>query len=190
MGSRSKDLLRFEHKTSFTSHLESALLVCSKKGSLSESHKPDPAQKPSITPVPKSQVVGKVKDFLGAMAEANKKLELDAKNNAQAFDMEVLNGNESEVIEIDLMLGVADLHTPEALAAAESAIAGNRPAIVVAGSSRETESDNSSDNSDCTEESDNGGNEDNETSCLRNVEKSKPGKDHTIGEGDQKSGQG
>ncbi|OMO74304.1 hypothetical protein COLO4_26627 [Corchorus olitorius] len=124
MGSTSKDLLRFEHNTSSTSPLESALLVCNKKDSSSECHKFDPAKKPTITPVPRSQVLGKVKDFLGIMAEANKRLELDAKNNSQAYDIEMLNGNESEVIEMDLMLGVTDLHTPEALAAAESAIAG------------------------------------------------------------------
>ncbi|XVF45806.1 hypothetical protein PTKIN_Ptkin02bG0236500 [Pterospermum kingtungense] len=65
------------------------------------------------------------------MVEANKRLELDAKNNSQAFDIEVLNGNESEVVEMDLMSGVADLHTPEAVAAAESAIVGNQPAITL-----------------------------------------------------------
>ena len=39
----------------FTCTTESTLLVCSKKDSLSESLKPDPARKPSITPIPKSQ---------------------------------------------------------------------------------------------------------------------------------------
>ncbi|KAK6254068.1 hypothetical protein QUC31_015788 [Theobroma cacao] len=179
MGSTSKDLLRFEHKTSSTSPLESALLVTNKKDSSAESR--DPAKKPSITPVPKSQLLGKVKDFLGVMAEANKRLELDAKNNSQAYDIAVLNGNESEVIEMDLMLGVADLHTPEAVAAAESAIAGNQPAITLAGSSSETESDDSSDDSnDDNEESNNDGNDDNETS--RKLEKSNTGKDHTVSE--------
>ncbi|XWS40350.1 hypothetical protein CRYUN_Cryun18bG0133500 [Craigia yunnanensis] len=176
MESTSKDLLRFEHKTSSTSPLESTLLVCSKKDSLSESHKPDPAKKPSITPIPKSQVLGKVIDFLGVMEEANKRLELDAKNNSQAYDIEVLNGNDSEVIELDLMLGVADLHTPEALAAAESAIAGNQPSITVAGSNSGTESD------DTSEESDNDSNDDIETSSPRKLEKSNISKDHTVSE--------
>ncbi|MBA0642739.1 hypothetical protein Goklo_027082, partial [Gossypium klotzschianum] len=157
MGSSSKDLLRFEHHKSSSSPLESALLVCKKKDSESQTHEPDPSKKPPFTPFPKSQVLGKVKDFLGVMAEANKRLELDAKNNSQAYDIEVLNGNDSEVIEMDLMLGVADLHIPQALAAAESAIAGNQPPIMVAGSSSssETESDDSSD-----EESDDDGNDD------------------------------
>ncbi|KAB2097741.1 hypothetical protein ERO13_A01G180500v2 [Gossypium hirsutum] len=68
-----------------------------------------------------------------------------------------------------LMLGVADLHTPQALAAAESAIAGNQPPIMVAGnsSSSETESDDSSD-----EESYDDGNDDKETSCPTEHEKS------------------
>ena len=80
------------------------------------------------------------------------------------------------------MLGVADLHTPEALAAAESAIAGNQPAIIVAGGSSGTESDDSSNDSDQNEEIDNDGNDDNETSSPRKLEKSNPGKDHTISE--------
>ncbi|KAH1122835.1 hypothetical protein J1N35_005995 [Gossypium stocksii] len=108
------------------------------------------------------------------MAEANKRLELDAKNNSQAYDIDVLNGNDSDVIEMDLMLGVADPHTPQALAAAESAIAGNQPRIMVAGnssSSSEMESDDSSD-----EESDDDGNDDKGTSCpteLKNPTQSK-----------------
>ncbi|TYJ50280.1 hypothetical protein E1A91_A01G195200v1, partial [Gossypium mustelinum] len=147
IGSSSKDLLRFEHNKSSSSPLECALLVCKKKDSEPQTHEPDPSKKPPFTPFPKSQVLGKVKDFLGVMAEANKRLELDAKSNSQAYDIEVLNGNDSEVIEMDLMLGVADLHTPQALAAVESAIASNQPPIMVAGnsSSSETESDDSSD---------------------------------------------
>ncbi|XP_022762225.1 uncharacterized protein LOC111308174 [Durio zibethinus] len=183
MGSTSKDLLRFEHKTSSTSPLESALLVCNKKDSLSESHKSNPTKKPNITSMPKSQVLGKVKDFLGVMSEANKRLELDAKNNSQAYDIEVLNGNHSEVIEMDLMLGVADLHTPEALAAAESAIAGNQPAIMLAGSSSSgTESDDSIDDTNHNEERDNDDTGDNETSSRRKLEKSDTGKDCNVNE--------
>lgn len=67
------------------------------------------------------------------------------------------------------MLGLADLHTPQALAAAESAISGNQPPTMVAGSSSssETESDDSTD-----EESDDDGNDDKETSCPTEHEKS------------------
>ncbi|GLT44316.1 hypothetical protein SLA2020_182210 [Shorea laevis] len=157
MANTSKDLLRFEHKNSSTSAIESALLVGRKKGSLSETREPDPDEKLVTAPVPKSQVLGKVKDFLGVISEANKRLELDAKDNAKAYDIEVLTGNESNVIEMDLMLGVADLNTPEAVAAAESAIAGNQPVIPLAASSSETESDDGSDNDDTdyNKESDN-----------------------------------
>ncbi|TYH88942.1 hypothetical protein ES332_D01G224000v1 [Gossypium tomentosum] len=184
MGSSSKDLLRFEHHKSSSSPLESALLVCKKKDSESQTHEPDPSKKPPFTPFPKSQVLGKVKDFLGVMAEANKRLELDAKNNSQAYDIEVLNGNDSEVIEMDLMLGVADLHTPQALAAAESAIAGNQPPIMVAGnsSSSETESDDSSD-----EESDDDGNDDEEASCPTEHETSNTVKEDAVREATGKS---
>ncbi|GMI70596.1 hypothetical protein HRI_000728900 [Hibiscus trionum] len=175
MGSSSKDLLRFEHNSCSSTPLESAVLVCKKKDDAC----PDAAKKPAIIHLPKSQVLGKVKDFLGVMAEANKRLELDAKNNSQAYDIEVLDGNDSEVIEMDLMLGVADLHTPEALAAAESAIAGNQRVISVSGGdSSGTESDDSSDESD---------GDGNGTSCPGKLEKSDTGKVEAVSEATGKS---
>ncbi|KAL5996652.1 hypothetical protein ACLOJK_007571 [Asimina triloba] len=75
------------------------------------------------------------------------------------YDIEVLTGNEKECIEMNLVLGVADLHTPEAVVGAESAMAGSRlihPSTIC------------SDSSD-SEDSDVDDNE--ETSCLK-------GKDH------------
>ncbi|KAJ4716082.1 DVA-1 polyprotein [Melia azedarach] len=124
MGGTSKDLLHLEHKHSSTPSLESTLLVCNRKGSHTKPKKPNRDEKPSCESVPKSQVLDKVKDFLGVISEANKRLQLDAKDSAQDYDIEVLTGNESEVIEMDLMLGITDLHTPEAVGAAEAAIAG------------------------------------------------------------------
>ncbi|VVA94929.1 unnamed protein product [Arabis nemorensis] len=59
------------------------------------------------------------------MAESNKKLEEKARKNPEACDIEAVKEDESEFIEMDLMLGVADLNTPEAVRAAEAAIAGN-----------------------------------------------------------------
>lgn len=80
------------------------------------------------------------------MAEANKKLEQEAEEgNSEAFDLEALTGNESQVIEMDLMLGVADLNTPEAVTAAESAIAGNGLAN---GSGNSSSDENDSDDED------------------------------------------
>ncbi|XP_052207356.1 uncharacterized protein LOC127811487 isoform X2 [Diospyros lotus] len=100
-------------------------------------------------------VMGKVKDFLGVLSEANERLQDDVMNNAKDYDIEMLTGNESEYIEMDLMLGVADLHTPEAIAAAESAIAGYQPTIsLAASSSSETESEASSDNSSDSDDDD------------------------------------
>ncbi|KAL4313471.1 hypothetical protein GQ457_01G015250 [Hibiscus cannabinus] len=153
MGSSSKDLLRFEHKSCSSSPLEFALLVCREKT------RPFQLMLPRNQPSP---------------------IFLKFKNNSQAYDIEVLNGNDSKVIEMDLMLGVADLHTPKALAAVEYAIAGNHSMTIVSGgdSSSGTESDDSSDGSDDTEESD----DDNETSCPREFEKSKMGKDNDVGE--------
>ncbi|CAJ2668495.1 unnamed protein product [Trifolium pratense] len=89
-------------------------------------------------------VLGKVKDFLGVMSEANKRLENDAKDHPEEYDIEELTGNESEVIEMDLMLGVADLHTPEAVAAAESAISGCQPVISLPADGSEIDSEEES----------------------------------------------
>ncbi|CAJ2668498.1 unnamed protein product [Trifolium pratense] len=89
------------------------------------------------------------------MSEASKRLENDAKLQAGTIEWPKLQQdhpeeydieNESEVIEMDLMLGVADLHTPEAeaeaeaVAAAESAISGCQPMISLAADGSEIDS--------------------------------------------------
>lgn len=89
-----------------------------------------------------------MKDFLGVISEANKSLQLSAKDKREEFNIEVLNGNESEYIEMDLMLGVAELHTPEAMAAAEAAIAGNQPVFDLPANGSSSESENSSSDDD------------------------------------------
>ncbi|KAJ6291041.1 hypothetical protein OIU76_023150 [Salix suchowensis] len=99
------------------------------------------------------QFLGKVKDFIGVISVANKRLQEDAKDNSEKFDIEMLTGNESEVVEMDLMLGIADLHTPAAVAAAESAIGNGHPLISLAASSSESESE-SEDTSDESESDD------------------------------------
>ncbi|WVZ69681.1 hypothetical protein U9M48_018429 [Paspalum notatum var. saurae] len=83
---------------------------------------------PPTFPLPKSQVIGKVKDFLGEIAKANQKLELDTQNKSpEEYDIEALTGNEKEYIEMDLLLGVADLHSEQAVEAAEATINGFPP---------------------------------------------------------------
>ncbi|KAJ8630989.1 hypothetical protein MRB53_024312 [Persea americana] len=94
-------------------------------------------------------VLGRVKDFIGVMAAANKRLQLDAQENSrEKYDIEVLNGNESNYIEMDLLLGVADLHTPEAVAAAESAIAGSVSTFPVSASSSGSDAEDTDDDDD------------------------------------------
>ncbi|XP_058201432.1 uncharacterized protein LOC131316169 [Rhododendron vialii] len=97
-------------------------------------------------------VLGKAKDFLGVFSEANKRLE----DNANNYDIEVLTGNESEYIEMDLMLGIADLHTPEALAAAESAIRGYQPVISLSTLSSSDDSSDDESTDDDTDDDDGG----------------------------------
>ncbi|WCJ33868.1 hypothetical protein M5689_015202 [Euphorbia peplus] len=155
MGSASRELLDLEHKTP-TSALESILLICN-KDCASNSKRPRPDGKPITTNVAKSQVLGKVKDFLGIMSEANKQLEQESKDNAKKYDIEELTGMESEVIEMDLMLGVADLHTPEAVAVAESAVSIGQPLVPLNSDSSESESEATSDD-DENDEADNDSN--------------------------------
>ncbi|BFG37906.1 hypothetical protein CerSpe_241800 [Prunus speciosa] len=42
-----------------------------------------------------SAVLGKIRDFLGVISEANERLEKDAKDNSKNYDIEALTGNES-----------------------------------------------------------------------------------------------
>ncbi|KAL0288846.1 UNVERIFIED_CONTAM: hypothetical protein Sangu_2640800 [Sesamum angustifolium] len=130
----------------FANFAESKLFVCKKDQPFSLPGAP--LERPAMVPIPKSQVLGKVKDFLGVISESNKKLLQEAKDNPENYDIEVLSGKESEVIEMDLMLGVADLHTPEAVAAAESAIAGYQPTMPLSESSSGSENEDSSNEDD------------------------------------------
>ncbi|KAF5960343.1 hypothetical protein HYC85_001553 [Camellia sinensis] len=133
--------------------------------------------------------MGKVKDFLGVMSEANQRLQNDAKDNVEDYDIEVLTGNESEYIEMDLMLGVADLHTPEAVSAAQSAIVGYQPVISLAASSSETESESSSDDSsdgDSEDDSDDDYNDDNATATPPKLKRAKSVEDDSSSESSKK----
>lgn len=158
MGKTNKDLLQFEHRDS-SSNIESALLVCGKQNH-KEQEKSFPKGKPLTSPVPTSNVLGRVKDFLGVFAEANQSLQNNAKDNPEEYDIECLKGGESEYIEMDLMLGVADLQTPEAVAAAEAAMEGNKTSIDLPCESSTSSSDDSSEDEDDNDLVDNGSSKD------------------------------
>lgn len=92
------------------------------------------------------------------------------------------------------MLGVADLHTPEAVTAAESAIAGNQPVISLAASSGTNSEDSSedSDDDDNSDEDDEGGdnddaNEDKSKCFPSKVKRSKTIKHEREASGNKKS---
>lgn len=149
MQSNNKDLLHLEAEAS---PLESKLLFCNRDAGIqSQNLKPELSdKKPDISSVPKSQVLSKIKDFLGVLSEDNKNLELAAMNNPQKYDIEALTGEESEYIEMDLMLGVAELHTQEVVSAAESAIAGYQPVINLATSDNDTDKSDEDELFDCS----------------------------------------
>ncbi|KAI3743157.1 hypothetical protein L1987_60862 [Smallanthus sonchifolius] len=155
----SQALLDLENNAQISSSKESALLFCKsgdddllkKLEAAKTKANARPDTKPTIAAPPPSLVMGKVRDFLGVMAESNKKLQQDAMNSKN-YDIEALTGDESEYIEMDLMLGVADLNTPEAVAAAESAIVGSQPIISLDANSSESESEDSSDDDSCSDE--------------------------------------
>ncbi|XP_055835019.1 uncharacterized protein LOC129903478 isoform X2 [Solanum dulcamara] len=153
MQSNNKDLLHLEAEGL---SLESKLLFCpSDGGSQSLNLKPELFdKKPEISSVPRSQVLTKVKDFLGVFLENTRKVELEAKKNPKKYDIEALTGEESEYIEMDLMLGVTELHTQEAVSAAEFAMASYQPVIDLA-TNNETESEDSSDEDDIQDSSTN-----------------------------------
>ncbi|KAL8474002.1 hypothetical protein ACS0TY_030740 [Phlomoides rotata] len=147
MAENSKELLKLEANSGTVTSaacLESKLFVCKKDRSFSASG--------ALPPLPKSQVLGKVQDFLGVISESNKKLLQDAKENPDSCDIEVLSGNESKYIELDLMLGIADLHTPEAVAAAESAIAGRHQPFPLSESNSGSDDEDSSDDDGTTKD--------------------------------------
>ncbi|XP_010415853.1 PREDICTED: uncharacterized protein C12orf45 homolog [Camelina sativa] len=152
-----KDLLKLElqNPSSSTSAMDSALLICTEKKKKNKKKQREeaapPSKPPTIAPVAKSQFLDKVKGFLGVMAEANKKLEQEAaEGNSEAFDIEALTGNESQVIEMDLMLGVADLNTPEAVSAAEAAVSGVGLATRGGDSSSDDDSESDAEEKECS----------------------------------------
>ncbi|KAL9267461.1 hypothetical protein AKJ16_DCAP24653 [Drosera capensis] len=119
----SQELLELERKD-ISSPTASILRICENETRVRDEVKKKKGEGRLVTaPAPRSEVLGRVKDFLGVLSEANKSLELNAKDNPKDYDIEVLNGDESKYIEMDLMLGIADLHTPDAVAAAEAAVA-------------------------------------------------------------------
>ncbi|TKY46946.1 hypothetical protein E2542_SST28997 [Spatholobus suberectus] len=190
MAERSKELLQLEHKGRSLSSLvafvcaESTLLVCdNKRESNTQTKGQPPAGTPLTSSVPPSQFLGKVKDFLGVMSEANKQLELDVKDHPEKYDIEELTRNESKVIEMDLMIGVADLHTPDAVAAAESAISNCPPVLPLAANESGSDSDeNSADDDNGDDEIESTGNEcddgNNSDKPVSLVQKSMSGKDN------------
>ncbi|KAF8008541.1 hypothetical protein BT93_K2262 [Corymbia citriodora subsp. variegata] len=154
MDSTSQELLKLENKSLSSPLIESTLFICKEKDSDSKRKQPPPNGRPLTSSVPTSQVLGKVKDFLGVLSQANEKLQVEVKDNPERYDIEVLNGNESEIIEMDLMLGVADLHTPEAVAAAESAVAGLPTLNPLAAGIGEMDSEDTTDDDDDDDDSD------------------------------------
>ncbi|CAO2165556.1 unnamed protein product, partial [Urochloa humidicola] len=101
---------------------------------------------PPTDPLPKSHVLGKVKDFLGEIAKANQKLQIDTQDKApEEYDIEALTGNEKEYIEMDLLLGVADLHSEQAVEAAEATMNGFQPSGIPFGCSSSDSEDDSDD---------------------------------------------
>ncbi|EMS57461.1 hypothetical protein TRIUR3_28201 [Triticum urartu] len=121
MGEPSKELLDLPSGPNPPSFIESLFAG-------REQHKGTRKAGPPTDPLPKSQVLGKVKDFLGEMAKANEKLQLDAQNKPpEEYDIEALTGNEKEYIEMDLILGVADLHSEQAVDAAEATMSSFPP---------------------------------------------------------------
>ncbi|KAK9904642.1 hypothetical protein M0R45_000534 [Rubus argutus] len=93
------------------------------------------------------------------MSEANEKLQLDAKDNPEKYDIEALTGDESQVINMECMLGM------------------ERNQISTEDSSSDEEEESSDDNED--DESDE---EDKKTSSPVKPKASKPDKNNSFSE--------
>lgn len=188
MGTTSKDLLQLEHKKPSISPLESTLLVCKNESLPSQTKKAQPDKKPITAPLSKSQLFGKVRNFLGVMSEANEKLQLDAKDNPEKYDIEVLTGDESQVINMECMLGMVDLLAPEAVAAAEAAVSGYHKPVAESSSGEESDISTEDSSSDEEEESsddnedDESDEEDKKTSSPVKPKASKPDKNNSFSE--------
>lgn len=101
-----------------------------------------------------SNVLTRVRAFLPVLDEANRKLTKAIKEKgAEEYAIEVLNGHEHEdasYVEMDLALGVTDLHTPAAISAAERLVGGR----VVHTTLSRNEEDSDSDDGNTDDESD------------------------------------
>jgi len=163
MSPTSKDLLHLESNLD-NSSFEKSLLVCKNASSIGNNSSSSCHGSLRTTAVPESQVLGKIKYFLQVMGEANYKLQKDIQDKGiRDYDIEVLKGEEEQYIEMDLALGVSELHTPEALAAAESVMAGQDQPLPISATS--DDSDSSSEgydysDSNCETEDDSNGNND------------------------------
>ncbi|KAG5562460.1 hypothetical protein RHGRI_005253 [Rhododendron griersonianum] len=153
MGESSKDLLNLEKK-------KSKLIVCKNDFVQTQNSNPKPPDgMPFTSSVPKSQDL----HLLNITSLEPLYVILDipvntmaSTDNANDYDIEALTGNESEYIEMDLMLGIADLHTPKALAAAESAIQGYQPVISLSTISSSDDSSDDESTDDDTDDDDGG----------------------------------
>lgn len=106
------------------------------------------------------------------MGEANHKLQKDIQDKGiKDYDIEVLKGEEEQYIEMDLALGVAELHTAEALAAAESAMAARDQTLPISATSNDSDSSSEgcdySDSSFKTEDDGNGDNDESDDDNAR-----------------------
>eukprot|EP00850_Spirogloea_muscicola_P011097 SM000067S20374 [mRNA] locus=s67:567345:569215:- [translate_table: standard] len=81
---------------------------------------------PTTRPMPPSAVLARLREFLPQMDNANQQLRESLQAGQQDdVNIEVLTSADGAPhIEMDLMLGLAELKTPEAVAAAEQALAG------------------------------------------------------------------
>ncbi|KAK3161296.1 hypothetical protein QOZ80_1BG0075320 [Eleusine coracana subsp. coracana] len=143
MGEPSKELLDLPSEPRPPSAFIESLLARQEQPKKKQDGKRKPG--PPTDPLPKSQVLGKVMDFLGEIAKANQKLQHDAQNKPpEVYDIEALTGNEKEYIEMDLLLGVADLHSEQAVEAAEATMNGLPPSgksFICSSSDSEDDSD-------------------------------------------------
>ncbi|KAJ2784014.1 hypothetical protein GGI15_002388 [Coemansia interrupta] len=105
----------------------------------------DPASRKTFRVEAPSDLLSRLQAFLPQIAEANKKLEVDAAEDPSKLDIENVNEDDEQYIEMDLGLGVFDMKPKKNSSDTSEIIIGRTNALNNDSNSGETDSDDGSD---------------------------------------------
>ncbi|KAJ2396933.1 hypothetical protein GGI05_000895, partial [Coemansia sp. RSA 2603] len=106
---------------------------------------PDPANRKTFRVEAPSDLLSRLQAFLPQIAEANKKLEVDAAEDPSKLDIENVNEDVEQYIEMDLGLGVFDMKPKKDTSDTSDIIIGRSDRLDNDSSDNEADSDDGSD---------------------------------------------